>query len=141
MQQEELSPHCSTGQGHDFLNNYFMGNSTSAYEFAAYLRSVAKDFDRAGFDATADDFKAAATYIDFLQKQVAQFLVDALGEGKKTFRQTGNVGKAKYTISYHDGKKKHKDGSDFFDMEIFKNKPSLEKFKKDLLKKGYKAES
>jgi len=76
MEQEELSPHCSTGQGHDFLSNYFMGNSTSAYEFAAYLRGVAKDFDRAGFDATADDFKAAATYIDFLQKQVAQFLVE-----------------------------------------------------------------
>ena len=66
---------------------------------------------------------------------------ESFSEGKKTFRQTDNVGKAKYTISYHDGKKKHKDGSDFFDMEIFKNKPSLEKFKKDLLKKGYKAES
>ena len=54
----------------------------------------------------------------------------------KTFRQTDCIGKAKYTVSYHDGKKKHKDGSDFFDMEIFKNKPSLEKFKKDLKKKG-----
>ena len=66
---------------------------------------------------------------------------EEIEEGKKTFRQTDGIGKAKYTVSYHDGKKKHKDGSDFFDMEIFKNKPSLEKFKKDLLKKGYKAES
>ena len=70
MQQEELSPHCSTGQGHDFLNNYFMGNSTSTYEFAAYLRGVAKDFDRTGFDATADDFKAAAHFIDHLQNVI-----------------------------------------------------------------------
>ena len=31
-------------------------------------------------------------------------------EGKKRFRQQDGIGKAKYTISYHDGKQKHKDG-------------------------------
>lgn len=35
-----------------------------------------------------------------------------------------NIGKAKYVVNYHIGKK-HKDGSDFYDMRIFKN----EKFK------------
>lgn len=55
----------------------------------------------------------------------------------KRFHQQDNIGKAKYTISYHDGVKKHKDGSDFFDIEIFKNKKKLKKFRDDLIKDGY----
>lgn len=64
-----------------------------------------------------------------------------VNEGKKRFNQTSNVGKSKYTVSYHDGSKKNKDGSDFFDMKIFKNKKELDAFKKDLLGKGYVSES
>ena len=60
---------------------------------------------------------------------------DKKNEGKKRFKRHDGIGKAKYTISYHDGKKKHKDGSDFFDIKIFKNKPELEAFKKDLVSK------
>jgi len=85
-------------------------------------------------------FKKEKKEMEALQRKYAIKSGDEIEEGKKTFRQTDNVGKAKYTVSYHDGKKKHKDGSDFFDMEIFKNKPSLEKFKKDLKRKGYKEE-
>src|SRR5210317_291965 len=59
-------------------------------------------------------------------------------EGKKRFRQQDGIGKAKYTISYHDGKKKHKDGSDFFDIKIFKNKKDLSDFVGTLAKQGYK---
>lgn len=62
-------------------------------------------------------------------------------EGKKRFKQQDGIGSSKYTISYHDGKKKHKDGSDFFDIQIFKNKPELEAFKKDLVSKGFVSES
>ncbi len=58
-------------------------------------------------------------------------------EGKKRFRQQDGIGKSKYTISYHDGKQKHKDGSDFFGIQIFKNKKDLETFRNALLKKGY----
>jgi len=58
-------------------------------------------------------------------------------ESKKRFRQQDGIGKAKYTISYHDGKQKHKDGSDFFGIQIFKNKKDLETFRNTLLKKGY----
>ena len=58
-------------------------------------------------------------------------------EGKKTYYQTDNVGSAKYTISYHDGKKKNKDGSDFFGIKIFKNKKERDSFINDLLKDGY----
>ena len=48
-----------------------------------------------------------------------------------------NVGKVKYVVNFHDGVKKHKDGSDFFDIECFKNKNSFMKFVKDLEKQGY----
>ena len=57
--------------------------------------------------------------------------------GKKRYNQKNNVGKAKYVISYHDGKKKHKDGSDFFDIQIFRNKKDLAKFVNTLHKAGY----
>lgn len=66
---------------------------------------------------------------------------ESVNEGKKRFKQQDGVGSSKYTISYHDGKKKHADGSDFFDIKIFKNKPELEAFKKDLVSKGFVSES
>ena len=62
---------------------------------------------------------------------------DLVNEGKKRYYQQDRVGSAKYTISYHDGKKKHKDGSDFFDIQIFKNKKDLAKFVNTLHKGGY----
>jgi len=49
-----------------------------------------------------------------------------------------NIGKAKYTVSFHDGEKSHKDGSKFYDIKIFKNLKLLKSFITDLLKKGYK---
>ena len=58
-------------------------------------------------------------------------------EGKKRYYQQDRVGSAKYTISYHDGKKKHKDGSDFFDIQTFRNKKDLAKFVNTLHKGGY----
>jgi hypothetical protein len=67
--------------------------------------------------------------------------ISEITEGKKRFRQQDGIGKAKYTISYHDGKQKHKDGSDFFGIQIFKNKKDLETFRNALLKKGFVEES
>ena len=63
---------------------------------------------------------------------------DKKNEGKKRFKRQDGIGKAKYTISFHDGKKKHKDGSDFFDIKIFKNKKDLSDFVGTLAKQGYK---
>ena len=63
--------------------------------------------------------------------------VKGIDEGKKRYYQKDGIGKAKYTISYHDGKKTHKDGSDFFDIQIFKNKKDLAKFVNTLHKGGY----
>ncbi len=62
----------------------------------------------------------------------------AIDEGQKRYNQKNNVGKSKYVISYHDGKKKHKDGSDFFDIQTFRNKKDLAKFVNALHKGGYK---
>ena len=42
-----------------------------------------------------------------------------VNEGKKVFKVNPQIGKAKYSISSHDGVKKHKDGSDFFDIVYF----------------------
>jgi riboflavin synthase len=61
-----------------------------------------------------------------------------MAEGAKRYRETSNVGTSKYVVSYHDGIKKHNDGSDFFDIEIFKNKEVKNKFITDLEKKGYR---
>ena len=66
---------------------------------------------------------------------------ESVNEGKKRFYQQDGIGRAKYTISYHDGKSKHKDGSDFYGIQILKNKKELEKFRNDLLKKGYREDS
>jgi hypothetical protein len=58
----------------------------------------------------------------------------------KTFNLMYNVGKAKYVINYHNGIKKHKDDSPFYDIDIFKNKKYFNSFIKKLLLKGYKKE-
>lgn len=55
----------------------------------------------------------------------------------KRFNVKFNVGKVKYLISYHDGEKKHKDGSDFFDIKTCNSKKEFNKKKDELLKDGY----
>ena len=50
-----------------------------------------------------------------------------VNEDKKAFRINPPIGKAKYSISAHDGIAKHKDGSPFWDILIFKNKADLER--------------
>ncbi|MDG6912643.1 MAG: hypothetical protein JRN35_06120 [Nitrososphaerota archaeon] len=56
---------------------------------------------------------------------------------KVYFRQD-NIGTAKYTVSYHNGVKKHRDGSPFFDIAIFRNKKKLDAFVRKLRVEGYK---
>ena len=66
---------------------------------------------------------------------------ESVNEGKKRFKVGFNIGKAKYVISHHDGREKHKDGSDFFGISIYKNQKAFEKGQEDLKKKGYIEES
>ncbi len=62
-----------------------------------------------------------------------------LGEGK-SYKEQHGIGKAKYTVSFHDGKKTHKDGSKFYDIKIFKNQKDLANFITKLKKDGYSKE-
>jgi hypothetical protein len=59
---------------------------------------------------------------------------------KKVYNTQMNIGKAKYVVNFHDGKKTHKDGSPFYDIEIFKNKNDFEGFQKKLRDQGYTEE-
>jgi hypothetical protein len=59
---------------------------------------------------------------------------------KKRFNIQHRIGKAKHVVNFHNGAKIHGDGSPFYDMRIFKNKKEMNKFIKDLLKKGYTKE-
>lgn len=47
------------------------------------------------------------------------------------------IGKSKYVVNFHDGAKKHRDGSPFFDIRIFKNKRRMQSFVAGLKKCGY----
>ena len=54
-------------------------------------------------------------------------LKSLLNEGKKAFKINPPIGRSKYSISAHDGITKHKDGSPFWNILIFKNKADLER--------------
>ena len=56
---------------------------------------------------------------------------------EKSFYRMDNIGKAKYTVNFHDGIQTHKDGSPFFGMRIFKNKKKMAGYIKELQEAGY----
>ena len=55
----------------------------------------------------------------------------------KEFYIQHNIGTAKYVVSFHNGESFYKDGSEFFDICIFKNKKKMEKFVQNLKQMGY----
>jgi hypothetical protein len=57
----------------------------------------------------------------------------------KEYHYHYQIGRARHCVSYHDGIKRHNDGSPFFDLKICKNKPTLKKFLKKLEGEGYKS--
>ena len=76
-------------------------------------------------------------------------ITDALDEMKekeetkpvKLYHTTFGVGTAKYVVNFHDGIKRHNDGSRFYDIRIFSNKKEMGKFIKELEKDGYKLDT
>jgi len=58
---------------------------------------------------------------------------------KRYYIQYG-IGRAKYMVSFHNGVDKHKDGSDFYDLKILRNKKTLNAFIKSLVSNGYTVE-
>lgn len=75
--------------------------------------------------------------IKLVENYIRGIVRKTLNEGNKRFYVMNNVGSAKYTLNFHDGVKKNKDGSDFWDIRIFKNKTDLAKAMIDLGKAGY----
>ena len=55
----------------------------------------------------------------------------------KYFNRQFGIGKAKYIINFHDGEKKHTDGSKFFDIAVFSNKKDFFKRINQLKKDNY----
>lgn len=49
-----------------------------------------------------------------------------------------NIGRSKYALSFHDGVKKHDDGSPIYDIRLFRNKQRLKEAIKNLESEGYK---
>jgi len=66
---------------------------------------------------------------------------ESVNENKKKIKINPPIGNAKYSISYYDGKKTHKDGSPFYDIKIFKSKDELNTAIGDFKKQGYIEES
>jgi hypothetical protein len=56
---------------------------------------------------------------------------------KKIYYTQDNIGRAKYTVSFHNGTDTHKDGSPFFGIALFKNKIKRNKFIAKLRDEGY----
>lgn len=56
----------------------------------------------------------------------------------KQYYTMQNIGKVKYLVNFHNGVKKHKDGSSFYDIRTFTNKNLFDKFVKELKNNGYK---
>jgi methylglyoxal synthase len=119
-------------------------NNSQKYTIALYSAIRGKKFNnKKDVHADVDDLLAKNEGFSSDAQRKAAFAngyeeKDKKNEGKKRFKRQDGIGKAKYTISYHDGKKKHKDGSDFFDIKIFKNKKDLSDFVGTLVKQGYK---
>ena len=56
----------------------------------------------------------------------------------KTYNIRHNVGRAEFLVSFHDGEKKHEDGSKFDDVRLFKSIKALNDFIKTLQEQDYK---
>jgi hypothetical protein len=72
------------------------------------------------------------------KKQTYPKLAEGGEMSSKNYKVQYNVGKSKYVINYHNGEKKHKDGSPFYDVAIFKNMKDFMAYKKKLKSEGYK---
>jgi hypothetical protein len=105
------------------------------------IKNVVYD-DNIGFAIILDNGK----YIRFdthsaKPGMVKDLKMEAVNEGKKVFKVNPPIGSSKHSISSHNGSSTHNDGSDFYDIKIFKNKIDLEKGIKDFKSKGFVEEN
>jgi hypothetical protein len=81
------------------------------------------------------DYEARPNRADI--KRRGKILLEDGGQTGKIYNTMYGVGKAKYVVNFHDGVKKHKDGSPFYEIEIFKNKVQFNNFIEKLESEGY----
>lgn len=55
----------------------------------------------------------------------------------KTLSIQQNIGSVRHAVSFHDGEKKHQDGSPFFDLRTFGRKRDCDKFVEHLKAQGF----
>ncbi len=55
----------------------------------------------------------------------------------KSYQVNAPIGRSKHSISTHDGTKFHADGSEFWDIEIFRTKKEKDARIKNLRKEGF----
>ena len=72
-----------------------------------------------------------------MARELLRIAKELIGAKKEYYLQVG-LGKAKYVVNFHDGRKTHKDGSPFYDVRTFRNRKEADAFMKDLAQKGYK---
>jgi hypothetical protein len=72
-----------------------------------------------------------------LASELVKVAKELVGSPKEYYLQE-NVGRAKYVVNFHDGVSTHKDGSEFYDIRIFRNRRDAEAFMQKLVRKGYK---
>ena len=56
----------------------------------------------------------------------------------KHYTIQANIGNARHVVNFHDGEKKHADGSRFYDIHIFSNAKTRDLFIRGLELDGYK---
>jgi len=131
-----------------WLKSLYDGRSRDESITEGVKFKITNTISKKDWEKTHKDYKSVIDGIPYVMKMtdkgtalVPVKIVESVTEGKKVFKVNPQIGKVKYSISSHDGVKKHKDGSDFFDIETFKNKVDLEKAIKNYTSKGFKMES
>jgi len=139
----------SRGTERDYKKEYAKyGSSTKSKKYRAELNKYNRKKGTYGNGDGKDASHKGGKIVGFESEsknrgraEKSRLKKESVNEGQKRFRIGHNIGRAKYVISFHNGKSKHTDGSDFWDLQIHKNKKSLEKGKEDLRQKGYFEES
>ena len=121
------------------VNEGYTVRGDNPYQFTQGVYSVLSAYLRDEKLGSKEErmLKDVISSLEYLAKYFHSKRNESVNEGKKAFKVNPGIGKAKYSISSHDGVKKHKDGSDFWDIEIFKNKVDLEKAIKNYSSKGF----
>jgi hypothetical protein len=127
------------------LKNFINESVNEDYDGPAIIKTGNKNSLKVGEKVTLNTNGKKREYKVVKSNGNGDFVVhlvkESVNEGKKVFKVNPGIGKSKYSISSHDGKKTHKDGSDFYDIEIFNNKVDLEKGIKKYTSNGFMKES